>query len=78
LHRFRELPYWDDEGRFIHWLVQNAVLLPIYLNRREMPQVGGYVIDSWAAFATALDEGAPVLEMLAQQATYLYKGPPDR
>jgi hypothetical protein len=78
LDRFRELPYWDDEGRYIHWLFQNAVLLPTYLTRRELPSVGGSVIDSWAAFATALADGEPVLEMLAHRATELYRGTPVR
>ncbi|GIM97809.1 hypothetical protein [Paractinoplanes toevensis] len=74
LHRFRELDYWDDEGRYIHWLFQNAVLLPTYLTSRPLPSVGGYVIDSWAAFAAALDDGEPVFEMLAHRATELYQG----
>ncbi|NMO54073.1 hypothetical protein HH310_23175 [Actinoplanes sp. TBRC 11911] len=74
LNRFRELPYWDDEGRYIHWLFQNAVLLPTYLTRLELPAVGGHVIDSWAAFATALADGERVLEMLAHRATELYQG----
>jgi hypothetical protein len=76
LHRFRELPYWNDEGRFIHWLFQNAVLLPTYLNGLEVPRIGGNLIDSWAAFEAALDEGAPVLEMLADEATRHYLGLP--
>ena len=74
LARVFELPYWEDEGRYIHWLFQNAVLLPTYLTSQELPTLGGYVIDSWAAFATALAEREPALEMLARRATELYKG----
>jgi hypothetical protein len=78
LRRFRETQqHWEDEGRFIHWLFQNAVLLPLYLNRLEVPRVEGIAIDSWAAFAEGEKEGAPVLEMLAKRATELYLGIPD-
>ena len=51
-------------------------LLPTYLTSRELPSVGDYVIDSWAAFAAALDDGEPVLDMLARRATELYRGAP--
>lgn len=74
LNQFRELREWDDEGRYMHWLFQNAVLLPTYLTRRDLPAVGGYVLDSWAAFATALADGKPVVGELAHRATELYRG----
>jgi len=76
LVRVSQLPFVEDEGRYVHWLFQNAVLLPRYLTRQPLPELGGNVIDSWAAFANALREGQPALEMLAQSATELYKGAP--
>jgi hypothetical protein len=76
LRRFRELPYWADEGRFMHWLFQNAVLLPSYLNRTDAPEIGGNPIDSWAAFAAMLEEDGPALEMLADEANRRYNGIP--
>jgi hypothetical protein len=74
LDRLRELPNSHDEGRYIHWLFQNALLLPTYLTRGDVPRVDGHAIDSWAAFATALEEGVPVLDTLARHATELYRG----
>jgi hypothetical protein len=76
LSQVRELPRWDGEGSYIPWLFQNAVLLPTYLTGHPVPKVDGLDIDSWAAFAAALDEGVPVLDMLADQATELYQGRP--
>jgi len=32
-------------------------------------------LDSWAAFMAALDSGLPALDVLAEQATLLYRGP---
>jgi hypothetical protein len=74
LHALCELPSYDDEGRYLHWLFQNAVLLPAYLTGRSVPRVEGHVIDSWAAFAAALSDGLPVLEMLVEWAHDLYSG----
>ncbi|XVU28413.1 hypothetical protein ACQPZJ_15615 [Actinoplanes sp. CA-054009] len=74
LHALRELPNPEDEGRYPHWLFQNAVLLPAYLTHQEPPQVNGHLIDSWAAFSSALSSGLPVLEMLATRAHELFTG----
>ncbi|GID26894.1 SIR2 family protein [Paractinoplanes brasiliensis] len=74
LNQVHDLAYWEDEGRYIHWLFQNAVLLPTYLTSQDLPTLGDYVIDSWATFATALAERGDALEMLARRATDLYKG----
>jgi hypothetical protein len=75
LETLRDLQNVDDEGRFLHWLFQNAVLLPAYLTGREVPHVDEFAIDSWAAFKDALDNDRPVLDMLAEWATDLYRGP---
>ena len=64
----------EDEGRYLHWLLQNAVLLPAYLAGREVPAIDDFAIDSWAAFKDALDHGRPVLGKLAEWATELYRG----
>ncbi|MET7396044.1 SIR2 family protein [Dactylosporangium sp. NPDC005572] len=68
----RELPGWGEEGGYVHWLVQNAFLLPRYLTRAEFPELGGYRLDSWVAFAAALDKGAPVLDLLAEDVSAFY------
>jgi hypothetical protein len=75
LETLRDLRNVDDEGRFLHWLFQNAVLLPAYLAGREVPYVDEFPVDSWAAFKDALDHNRPVLSMLAEWATDLYRGP---
>ncbi|GAA0726322.1 SIR2 family protein [Dactylosporangium roseum] len=71
----KELPGWGEEGGYVHWLVQNAFLLPRYLTRGEFPEAGGHRLDSWAAFAAALDNGAPVLDLLAQDVSDFYLPP---
>ncbi|WP_238011072.1 SIR2 family protein [Dactylosporangium sp. AC04546] len=71
----RELPGWGEEGGYVHWLVQNAFLLPRYLTRSPFPELGGYRLDSWVAFAAALDKGAPVLDLLAADVSAFYLPP---
>jgi hypothetical protein len=71
----KELPGWGEEGGYVHWLVHNAFLLPRYLTRSDFPEAGGYRLDSWAAFAAALDKGAPVLDLLAQDVSDFYLPP---
>jgi len=70
-----ELPGWDEDGSYVPWLYQNALLLPIYLTEGEPPVTGDVPLDSWAAFMAALDSGLPALDVLAEQATLLYRGP---
>jgi hypothetical protein len=69
-------PQWDAPSRYIPWLFQHALLLPHYLTRRELPECGEFRMDSWASFRTAVDSGAPVLDLLAEQISELYLGPP--
>src|SRR5262249_17461843 len=75
-HLGRELgtPDWEGEGRYVPWLFQNGLLLPLYLTRREPPEGSGFRLGSWAAFRTALDEGAPVLDLLAEHVSGFYLG----
>jgi hypothetical protein len=75
LARAHERGGWKDtEGDYIPWLVQNALLLPSYLAREEFPEVGGYRLDSWTAFAAALEAGQPVLDLLAERVSDFYLG----
>jgi hypothetical protein len=80
LDRTRELPGWDAEGSYIHWLFQNAMLLPTYLNHEAVPRLGDLPLDSWAAFVAAVQEGAAgtngaaALNLLAERVTALYLG----
>ena len=74
LDQVHRLPHSDGEGSYIPWLFQNAVLLPAYLTGADVPEVGDVPIDSWAAFAAALSDGLPVLEMLVAWAHDLYSG----
>lgn len=64
----------DNEGDYIPWLAQNALLLPIYLAREDFPELGGYRLDSWTAFAAALEAGLPVLDLLAERVSEFYLG----
>jgi hypothetical protein len=47
---------WRDEGRYLHWLVHNAVLLPAYLSDRPTPTVGGRRLMSWEQAVEAIGD----------------------
>jgi hypothetical protein len=68
------MPGWDSDGSYVPWLFQNALLLPIYLTGAAPPLTGEFALDSWPGFMAALDAGAPVLDILAEQVTFLYRG----
>jgi hypothetical protein len=68
------MPGWDSDGSYVPWLFQNALLLPIYLTGAAPPLTGEFALDSWAGFMAAMDAGAPVLDILAEQTTFLYRG----
>ncbi len=68
------VPGWESDSRYVAWLLQNAVLLPNYLTGTAPPEIGGYVLDSWAGFMAAMDGGALALDALADQATLWYRG----
>jgi hypothetical protein len=75
LHRTRELPGWDAEGSYVPWLFQNALLLPGYLNQEPVPETEDFPLDSWAAFVAAIENGRPVLDLLAARVTELFLRP---
>ena len=75
LHRTRELPGWDAEGSYVPWLFQNALLLPGYLNSEPVPETEDFPLDSWAAFVAAIEDGKPVLDVLAERVTGLFLRP---
>ena len=65
-------PGWDEDGNYVPWLFQNAVLLPGYLNHRSVPELNGRPLDSWAAFMSAWADDAAVLELLADRVNEVY------
>jgi hypothetical protein len=75
LHRTRELPGWDVEGSYVPWLFQNALLLPGYLNHEPVPETEDFPLDSWAAFVAAIEDGRPVLDLLATRVSNLFLRP---
>ena len=75
LHRTRELPGWDLEGGYVSWLFHNALLLPGYLNNEPEPETEDFPLDSWAAFVAAIEDGRPVLDLLAARVTELFLRP---
>lgn len=72
LYRMVALRGWDAEGGYIPWLFQNALLLPGYLNHEPVPETDDFPLDSWAAFVAAIEDGKPVLDLLADRVTALY------
>jgi hypothetical protein len=76
LRRTGGLRGWDAEGSYIPWLFQNALLLPGYLNHEAVPETEDFPLDSWAAFAAAVEDGKPVLDLLAERVSALFLGDP--
>jgi len=74
LQRSIEIAGWDAEGSYIPWLFQNGLLLSIYLAQQQVLEVGDYPLDSWAAFMAAIEDGTPVLDLLADHVSGLYLG----
>ena len=71
----RGLPGWDRQGGYFHWLIQNALLLPLYLSGTTLPRIGDYRMDSWAAAQAALNGSPAVLEPIAEQISAFYLNP---
>jgi hypothetical protein len=59
----------------VPWLFQNALLLPGYLNQEPVPETEDFPLDSWAAFVAAIEDGRPVLDLLAARVTDLFLRP---
>ncbi|GGJ77005.1 hypothetical protein GCM10010123_03740 [Pilimelia anulata] len=73
LTRAHALPDWDADRGYLHWLVQHAVLLPIYLTGEEAPPIGGERLDSWAAVRAAVQaDPAAALGTVAARVSALY------
>jgi hypothetical protein len=72
-----ELPTWRSEGHFLHWIVQNGLLLSQYLRNRPPLSVGGRPLDSWPAVVRALDvpaERPRVIQAVAREVSALFLG----
>lgn len=65
-------PDWDAEKRYLHWLVQNALLLPVYLTGAPVPRIGPYRLDSWASVRAAVRADPEHLGTLAGLVSKLY------
>jgi hypothetical protein len=74
LRHVRSLPGWDAERRYLHWLVQNALLLPIYLTGSPLPTIGTHQLDSWASVRAAVRDDPVHLDAIADRVSDLYLG----
>jgi hypothetical protein len=54
LDRTCEHPGWDTEGRYLHWLVHNAMLLPADLRGEPLPMVGDRPLERWDQATAAI------------------------
>jgi hypothetical protein len=54
LERTCERAGWDVEGRYLHWLVTNALLLPAHLRGEPLPVVGDRQLESWEQVTSAI------------------------
>jgi hypothetical protein len=68
----RSLPDWDTERRYLHWLVQNALLLPVYLTGAPVPMAGPFRLDSWDAVLAAVRADPAHLATIAHHVSELY------
>jgi hypothetical protein len=74
-----ELPTWRQPGHYLHWIVQNGLLLSQYLRNRPSLSVGGQVLDSWPAVVRALEvpgERPRVVQAIAREVSGLFLGEP--
>jgi hypothetical protein len=54
LDRTCEHPGWDAEGRYLHWLVHNAMLLAADLRGEPLPMVGDRPLETWDQATAAI------------------------
>jgi putative AlgH/UPF0301 family transcriptional regulator len=67
---------WDEPGRYFHWLVQNAFLLPAYLAGRPIT-LSNTTLDSWGAVRKkTVADAASTLDLVVKQVSTLYLGRP--
>ncbi|MGC9665687.1 SIR2 family protein [Planosporangium sp. 12N6] len=77
LDRTCELPTWRVEGHYLHWIVQNVLLLSQYLRNRPPLSVAGRPLDSWPAVVRALDAPAErprAVQAIAREVSALFLG----
>lgn len=77
LERSCELPTWRAEGHYLHWIVQNGLLLSQYLRNRPSLSVAGRPLDSWPAVVQALEAPAErprVIQAIAREVSALFLG----
>ncbi|GGK27890.1 hypothetical protein GCM10010124_20570 [Pilimelia terevasa] len=72
LTRAHALPDWDAHGGYLHWLVQHAVLLPLYLTAHQTPTIGQHRLDCWASVREAVREDPAALRTVAERVSRLY------
>jgi hypothetical protein len=57
LHNAMRLSTWDHEDHYLHWIVQNAVILSRYLrNRPPLALADGHLLDTWESTRDALGD----------------------
>jgi len=79
LERSVDLPTWRLPGHYLHWIVQNGLLLSQYLRNRPSLLVAGQVLDSWPAVVRALEvpgERPRVIQAIAREVSALFLGEP--
>jgi hypothetical protein len=54
LERTCEHPAWEAEGRYLHWLVHNALLLPADLRGEPLPMIGDRPLETWEQATAAI------------------------
>jgi hypothetical protein len=72
LMQAKSLPEWDADRRYLHWLVQNALLLPTYLTGAPTPTVGDFRLDSWETVQAAVRDDTAHLAAIARHVSDLY------
>jgi SIR2-like domain len=79
LERGCELPTWRAEGHYLHWIVQNGLLLSQYLRNRPPLTLGGQLLDSWPAVVRVLEipaERPRAILAIAREVSALFLGEP--
>jgi hypothetical protein len=67
-------PGWEEPGRYLYWLVQNAFLLPTYVSGGAPPTFDGHRLDSWATVYEAMRTDTSVIDLIVKQVCAVYLG----